>query len=262
MITILTPTFNRAHTLERAFLSLIKQTDYGFEWLVVNDGSTDQTSSLIRNMAKYAPFRIRLVVQENGGKHTAINAGVSLAKGDWIFILDSDDALTPDAVASVRQEIKLHKSSSLVGICFRRANFHGQMIGKEVKGKKRMHIHPTDAGGLLEGDLAYIFKRSALIGCPFPVFPDEKFVPELFVWNKLGDLGLIVYRVDRFIYLCDYLPDGYTFNFKENLRANPKGFLIFYSAQIKREAKVQRKIKCIVRSCQCLAYLAMNRLVK
>ena len=98
MITILTPTFNRAHLLPRLFESLTHQTDFDFEWLVIDDGSTDGTSDLFAgNTFLSAPFPIRYYRQENGGKHCALNAGVKQAKGDFIFIADSDDWLLPQS---------------------------------------------------------------------------------------------------------------------------------------------------------------------
>ena len=102
MITILTPTFNRAHLLPRLFESLTHQTDFNFEWLVIDDGSTDGTSDLFAGKTFLsAPFPIRYYRQENSGKHRALNAGVKQAKGDFIFIADSDDWLLPQSVAIV-----------------------------------------------------------------------------------------------------------------------------------------------------------------
>ncbi len=98
MITIFTPTYNRAYRLSNLFNSLRVQTDKNFEWLIVDDGSTDETEQLVRTFIGGADFNIRYVKQLNGGKHRAINRGIQLARGSLFLIVDSDDFLTKNAV--------------------------------------------------------------------------------------------------------------------------------------------------------------------
>ena len=95
MITVFTPTYNRAYTLKRLFESLQDQTFRDFEWLVVDDGSTDNTQELLADMQDNATFPMRVFRQENSGKHIAINLGAREAAGEWFFIVDSDDSLPP-----------------------------------------------------------------------------------------------------------------------------------------------------------------------
>ena len=202
-----------------------------------------------------APFTIRIIYQENSGKHVAINAGVAAAAGDWIFIVDSDDALISCAVKQINESLSTIDNNKTVGICFRRAYFDNKIVGKtDGLCGDIVKLHPTEASHLLKGDLAYIFKTAAMMKFPFPVLNGEKFVPELYVWNKIGDVGDIYFYVNKAIYLCEYLPDGYTQNFKANLRNNPRGFLLFYKSQVFREVSFVRKVKCIIRSCQCFCF--------
>ncbi|WGV12258.1 glycosyltransferase family A protein [Psychrobacter maritimus] len=93
MITILTPTYNRAHTLPKLYQSLIEQTNYSFEWLIIDDGSNDDTEALIKTYQVESNFSIRYYKKNNGGKCSAINTGVIHAHYEWIFIMDSDDSL-------------------------------------------------------------------------------------------------------------------------------------------------------------------------
>ena len=102
-ITVFTPTYNRAYTLERLYKSLLNQTSYDFEWLIVDDGSTDNTSELIKSFQNNQLFDVRYYKQGNGGKHVAINKGVELAEGELFFIVDSDDYLTDDAIAITKK---------------------------------------------------------------------------------------------------------------------------------------------------------------
>jgi len=259
MITVLTPTYNRAHTLIRVYQSLSAQTDLRFEWLVVDDGSTDETQGLLKSLLPQASFAMRIVGQANGGKHVAINTGSRLAQGEWILILDSDDALTSDAIATVNTEIVRNPGPDILGVCFRKAFFDGELIGEKDVQTSPLFLHPTEAGELFKGDLAYIFRRSSLQSRPFPIILGERFVPELYIWNKIGDDGKILFFPDKAIYLCDYMPDGYSANFSKNLQRNPKGFLIYYRSQFCRERSMLRKLKCLIRSLQCFCYVLLNK---
>lgn len=259
MITIMTPTYNRAYVLSRLHKSLCQQKRRDFEWLVIDDGSTDGTAELIYDCRDKSDFEITYVYKENGGKHRAINEGVVHATGDWIIIVDSDDLLTGDAVAKLYDVIN-HIGSEFVGMCFRRATLSGHIIGiSDTAWSKSMVMQPIMAGHILKGDLAYVFRTSVMRKCPFPEFLGEKFVPELYIWNKISDIGKIVFYVDQVIYLCEYLPDGYTSNFKKNLRSNPCGFGLFYRDQVIRDTRFFGKIKACVRSLQCILYCWLKK---
>ncbi|PTH79700.1 glycosyltransferase family 2 protein [Aeromonas veronii] len=259
MITIMTPTYNRAYVLPRLYDSLCQQTSRDFEWLLIDDGSTDGTAELIFDYRVKSDFSINYFYKENGGKHRAINKGVVHATGDWIIIVDSDDLLTGDAIAKL-YDVMNHIGSEFVGMCFRKATLSGHMIG--ISGtvwSKSMVMQPIMAGHVLKGDLAYVFRTNVMRECPFPEFPGEKFVPELYIWNKIADIGKIVFYVDQVIYLCEYLPDGYTSNFKKNLRSNPCGFGLFYRDQVIRDTRLFGKVKACVRSLQCILYCWLKK---
>lgn len=261
MITVLTATYNREKTLQRLFDSLCAQTSKRFEWVVIDDGSQDETQKLLLELSNCAPFRVRIIRQENSGKHVALNKGFVLAEAPWVFVVDSDDALIPDAVSIVEESLLDLDSKELVGVCYRRAYFNMNVIGGEVElDDSPVIMTPSEAGHFFKGDLAYIFKRDALLKYPFPVVKGEKFVPELYIWNKVGDDGDI-YFYNKPIYLCDYLDDGYSKNFSSCLRKNPIGFLIHYWGQIYRERSFFYKLKNFIRACQCCFYIFINRLV-
>src|SRR5690242_19362698 len=102
LFTVFTPTYNRAHTIERVYRSLCTQNCRDFEWLVVDDGSTDGTEALIRQWQHEAEFPIRYFWQPNAGKHVAMNRGVAEASGSLFLTLDSDDACVPWALERLR----------------------------------------------------------------------------------------------------------------------------------------------------------------
>ncbi|HFT7662099.1 MULTISPECIES: glycosyltransferase family 2 protein [Aeromonas] len=255
----MTPTYNRAYVLPRLYDSLCQQTRQDFEWLVIDDGSTDGTAELIFDYRVKSDFSINYYYKENGGKHRAINEGVVHATGDWIIIVDSDDLLTGDAVAKL-YDVMNHIGSEFVGMCFRRTTLSGHIIGiSDPAWIKSIVMQPIMAGHVLKGDLAYVFRTNVMRECPFPEFPGEKFVPELYIWNKIADIGKIVFYVDQVIYLCEYLPDGYTSNFKKNLRSNPCGFGLFYRDQVIRDTRLFGKVKACVRSLQCILYCWLKK---
>lgn len=261
MITVLTATYNRAYTLPRLYESLERQGSKSFEWVVVDDGSVDGTLSLLEEYQEKSTFPIKVVQQENAGKHIAINTGVSAARGDWIFIVDSDDLLAHDAIESVFSDLYNCGSDNTLGYCYRKADLAGVLIGNKIPDgvPEPAKMTPTQAGNLYMGDLAYIFRRSALLKHSFPKFKGEIFVPELFIWNKISDDGSILFFHHKIIYLCEYLADGYSANFYKNLRRNPKGFGCFYKDQIFRESGLVRKVKNLVRYVQCCVFRFRNR---
>lgn len=259
MITIMTTTYNRAYVLPRLYDSLCQQTRRDFEWLVIDDGSTDGTAELIFDYRVKSDFSINYFYKENGGKHRAINEGVVHATGEWIIIVDSDDLLTGDAVVKL-YDVMNHIGSEFVGMCFRKATLSGHIIGiSGTAWNKSMVMQPIMAGHILKGDLAYVFRTNVMRECLFPEFQGEKFVPELYIWNKIADIGKIVFYVDQVIYLCEYLPDGYTSNFKKNLRSNPCGFGLFYRDQVIRDTRLFGKVKACVRSLQCILYCWLKK---
>src|SRR5690348_333025 len=103
-ITVFTPAYNRNHTLSRVYESLLRQDSSLFEWLVVDDGSTDSTVSTLAKLQSEAPFNIRFISQPNGGKHRAHNTAVRHANGELTLILDSDDELVEGAVEAIWDE--------------------------------------------------------------------------------------------------------------------------------------------------------------
>jgi len=256
MLTILTPTFDRRHTLPRLYDSLCAQARHDFEWLVVDDGSTDDTAQWVRACRPRTGFQVCVVQQENSGKHVALNTGVQAARGAWVFIVDSDDWLTPDAVECVAAALAqaADRPQQVAGVCFRKAGPDGGLRGRPYAGPVPFIGTPSQVGRMVQGDLAYVFRRDLMAALPFPVIPGEKFVPELYIWNRIADRGGIQFHLDRAVYHCEYLADGYTRNFRAQLRRSPGGFLLFYAEQIGREPHWTGRIKAAVRSLQCLAY--------
>lgn len=248
MITILTPTFNRAHLLPRLFESLTHQTDFNFEWLVIDDGSTDGTSDLfVGNTFLSAPFPIRYYRQENGGKHRALNAGVKQAKGDFIFIADSDDWLLPQSVAIVG----LHTSAiaddnTFAGVAgldvFDDERIVGTGLPQDIIDCNAMdiryHYH-------VDGDLKEVFKTTVLQEFPFPEIQDEKFCPEQLVWFRIAQKYKLRY-FNTPIYVAEYQPNGITaFIIRVRMLA-PQATCMMYAEMLAYKIPFKEKIKAAI----------------
>lgn len=263
MITILTPTYNRAYTLTRLYDSLISQTNQNFEWLIIDDGSSDDTLVMVKSFQAEKKINIHYFYQENKGKPQAINSGVQNSKGNYIFIVDSDDLITDDAIKTLNDAFLLHEDECIdfSGICFRKGNLDGSPIGDDFDGNFDHYsfCNATDLKNNFNNiDLAYCFKVEYIKKYSFPSFNGEKFIPELYIWNKITDLAGVYFYKNKVIYLCEYLPDGLTANFKDQLKKNPNGFAIYYKDQFLREKKMMNKVKMLIRILQCYLYKARN----
>lgn len=259
IVTVFTPTYNRAYTLSTLYRSLCSQSSNDFEWLIVDDGSTDSTKDLVSSFLKEKILDIQYVYQDNGGKQRAINRGVCLAHGELFFIVDSDDYLTQDAVLSIITLFgKMSDVQSFAGFCFRRIDVKtGRILGSPFPDFK------FDATSLelaytlsFNMDKAEVFFTSVLRRFPFPEIEGEKFVPEALVWFRIANQGLKLRCINQGIYCCEYLPDGYTKNFLINLKQNRKGFCLFYKelCKYKEPSFFPYKIKAFIRMFQCICF--------
>ncbi len=229
MITVFTPTYNRAHLLTPLYDSLCRQTCKDFEWLVVDDGSTDDTLMLMQKLRDEhdGSFPIRYIHKENGGKHTAINRGVVAAKGELFLILDSDDELPPTAISTILREYEPVKGvAGIGGVCGYMAHRNGEVIGiPQIEGI----INTIDLRHRLNvtGDMCEVFRTSVMREFPFPEFPGEKFCPEVLVWNRIAQrYKLKVF--DEVIYLRDYLEGGLTDRIYEVRKNSPRATCLCY----------------------------------
>ena len=224
MITVLTPTYNRKYIIDKAYKSLINQTNYDFEWVVIDDGSTDNTKDLITKFINENKIKIRYFYKKNGGKHTALNLGISKAKGNMLIILDSDDILTKDAIEQIIKYQKKYKSNKKIcGFSFLKTFPNGIKIGKTYKGKEfTSNYIDFRHNKNITGDMAEVFFTSILKKYSFPQFKNEKFLSEAIIWNKIA-LNYDMVYINKSIYIADYIDDGLSKNFFKLVYNNPIG---------------------------------------
>ena len=226
-ITIFTPTYNRAKLLPKLYESLKQQTYKVFEWLIVDDGSTDGTRDLIDGWIKEKIINVRYYYQENGGKHRAINKGVPLAKGEWFFIVDSDDTLPDNSLELANKWIEsIKEDDSFAGVCGLR-EIEGRIPSVDFT---TIDTSPLRIKHIIREDKAEIFRTSIIRDFPFPDFSGEKFCAESLIFNRIGHKFIMRY-FNKVIYKCKYLEDGLTSNTIKNRRSSPTYASLLYKEQ-------------------------------
>lgn len=244
-VTVLTPTFNREGVLQSLWDSLQKQTVKDFEWLVVDDGSTDGTKNLITQLQENSDFPIRYIYKSNGGKHTALNVGIQTICSELTFIVDSDDCVTDDAVESI---LKIHpkyrSQNNICGYAFLRAFPDGKVNGKkfDVDEKIGSYIDVRVNGDDTGADKAEVFKTHCLKEFPFPEYPNEKFLGEDLVWVRMARKYQMVH-INKAIYIGNYLEDGLTNNRRKHNIASPIGCMHRAEEFMESDLKTRYRIK-------------------
>lgn len=231
LITVFTPAYNRGYIIDRLYESLCRQIFKDFEWLVVDDGSTDNTGTLLAQFIAEGKITIRYLRQENGGKHRAINRGVREACGELFFIVDSDDYLADNALERVAFHYgNVKDDSSFCGVSGLKVDIKS---GKKVGGEESWNT--LDCTCLkfrykhkVKGDMAEVFRTSVMREFPFPEIPGERFCTESLVWNRMSQKYKMRYFYEK-IYICEYLPDGLTAGSVRSRRNSPEAAMIAYS---------------------------------
>lgn len=226
-ITILTPTYNRAELLPKLYESLLGQTNPDFDWLVVDDGSTDGTSELIRGYMQEKKIRIFYERQLNAGKHTALNRGIAGIESELTFIVDSDDYLPENAVETILfYHGKYKDTPNLCGYSFLRCHSDGRVntayFPEDEKIDTYLHVR---INGNIGGDKAEVFFTDILKRYPFPVFDGEKYMPEDVVWMRMSGPYQMVH-INKNVYICDYLEGGLTNTGRRMKIYSPKGMML------------------------------------
>lgn len=230
MTTLFTPTYNRAYILPKLYESLCVQTFKDFEWLVVDDGSTDNTEELIASYIAEAKITIRYIKQKNGGKHRAINRGAIEARGELFSIVDSDDYLTPEALSVMVDIYNQYKqSSNVVGFLNVRRS-KGSSLGSNERICTNMKEFLLKYPGVIE--YWHTFRTSIIREYPFPDVIGENFCSESLVFNSIASNYDYVFFGGQY-YLWDYINDGLTVNSIKCRAQNPQYAMLTYENKIK-----------------------------
>ena len=228
-VTVFTPTYNRAYILGDLYHSLQRQTCMDFEWLIVDDGSADDTKALVASwQGEENPFPIRYVYQENGGKCRAINRGLKEADGRLFFTVDSDDYLTDDAIEKViRWDGELPKDGHFCGYVGNRGITPTQTPNRLFPGG---YLDGTalDRYDQVDGERAFVFYTEIHRKYLYPEFPGEKFLTEAVTWDLMAHDGYKMRFFNDIIWIWEYKDDGLTRAGYRVFLENPQGTGLFF----------------------------------
>lgn len=253
-LSIVTPTYNRAHLLSGCYESLLSQTDKDFQWIIVDDGSTDGTRDVVMTFDT-EDFEIVYVHKENGGKHTALNASMAHIRGEYVLILDSDDYLTDTAVAQVRKGWQAYIDDPGIGIVtfLKGGSVEDPNCTAPVEREpvdilrfRRNAIHSTDC--------CEVIRRDLFLEYPFPVYPGEKFIAECALWNRVARTHKCVY-INEVIYICEYLEGGLTKSGRAMRIRNPRGGMFICDLRMCKRNYLTQRIKYALLYC-CYGFFA------
>lgn len=225
-ITILTPTFNRSANLKNLFSSLMNQTIKDFSWLIIDDGSTDDTEKVVSEFKLLQPkFSIDYIYKVNGGKHRAMNASHPYIKTDWVMVVDSDDLLVENAIEIITGYAKEWINDPNVGsLIFERSPERGAApfvkFPDEISVNNR---HRYFMDNKLSGDVLDVFKTDVFTSYPLPEFENENFLSEGSLYYLISRKYKSVFY-DVVLLVGDYVGDGLTKNIFKKRFESAKGF--------------------------------------
>lgn len=226
-ISIITPTYNRAGLLENLYKSIVANSKYNsyLEWIIIDDGSTDNTKEIIRTFGD--ELDIRYYYQENKGKMAALNYGIKECLGDLIIEIDSDDVLTEDAVDLIKiayEESK--KEKDIYALCFLKYDKNGNNMGQDFKVNKTTMFDLYFKQGET-GEKALVFFADKRKEYTYILEKDEKFSTEARMYHKM-DLKYKIKCYNEPIMICEYRNDGYSQNITKVFKENPYGYYNYF----------------------------------
>ena len=225
-LCVFTPTYNRAYCLSDLFDSLCCQTAMQFEWLIVDDGSTDNTKELVESFKASSPFPITYIWQSNGGKQRAFNTGVQNCNSELFMCVDSDDTVPADMVISVLEKWRsVRNNPEVAGVI----GMDGKDATTPLQSSIPKDLQYTTIWDLYykhhhKGDTAQAHRTEILARFPFDVAPNEKFIAETSVFHQI-DQHYKLAVIPKILIIANYRADGYTANARKVARENPIGYV-------------------------------------
>ena len=264
LVTFFTPTYNRAHILSRCFESLCNQNSYNFKWLIVDDGSNDNTRELVDTwIQKEKRFEIRYIYKENGGLHTAFNVAVEETDTEVFVCFESDDIFTSEAMDIIERNWQRIKKSRCVGFITLCKDMDGNLIGSLYPEKVKATWY-REHRRIAPGDKQYVFRTAALKKVfPMPEFPGEKYFDPKYRFFAMDDIGPLAVTNEIFD-IVDYQPGGLTHTMMKQYYNSPNSFAeyrkLYMQLPCRKSSYIMKQNIHYIASC-CLAG-KLNKAVK
>lgn len=236
-ISVLTPTYNRENLLKNLYNSLIENSKYdvNVEWLIMDDGSTDNTKELIQNYIKEGTIEIKYFHQENQGKMKAINELVPKASGDLIIECDSDDYFTSNAFEIIKKEYSKNADKDIYALCFLKIDQNGKNMGQAFKNEKTtmfdLYFKEEE-----DGEKALVFYADIRKKYNHRLEKDERFVTEARMYHEM-DLKYKILCINEPIMICEYQNEGYSKNISKEFKENPFGYYEYFKEILQKNMK-------------------------
>ncbi|MGJ7911436.1 glycosyltransferase family 2 protein [Neobacillus sp. LXY-1] len=226
LLTVFTPTFNRAYCLEKCYQSLVRQTSKDFVWLIIDDGSTDHTKDLVENWIREKKVEIHYHWQKNQGMHGAHNTAYELIQTELNVCIDSDDFMPDDAVEKIVTFWRQHGNEHVSGIIGLDADTNQQVIGTKLPNLKSSTLFDLYYKHGVTGDKKLVYRSELTRAYPYPIFENEKYVGLAYKYYKLDEMYEML-LMNEVLCCVEYLPDGSSMNMFNQYRRNPQGFSFY-----------------------------------
>ena len=249
-ITVFTPTYNRGYILPNLYNSLVNQTYKNFVWLIVDDGSTDNTKVMVEEWTKEGKIDIEYYYQENQGKQIAMNLGAEKCNTELFDTVDSDDYMTPNALKNIVDFWNKHKADNYAGIISLRGktetkSLTGSYMPKGVEHCKYRALY--EEYGFV-GDSNQIYRTDVIRKYPYQLFPNEKFIAETAQFLQIDDHYDMLLLNDISV-ICEYREDGYSKNVKKLLKNNPLGYRYIKDLNYRHSKTLKGKFAEMIKYC-------------
>ncbi|HRV55791.1 MAG TPA: glycosyltransferase family 2 protein [Mangrovimonas sp.] len=225
-LTVFTPTFNRAYCLDQCYQSLINQTSEDFCWLIIDDGSSDNTKDLVNQWIKENNIEIHYHYQENQGMHGGHNSAYKLVETPLNVCIDSDDFMPNDAVENILNAWKLIKDEpKFAGIVGLDADKQNNIIGTKIpESLTETTLYDLYNFHGVKGDKKLVYKTDVVKKYPaYPIYEGERFVPLGYLY-QLIDQDYKLLPQNKVYCIVEYMQDGSSMNMLKQYRRHPNGF--------------------------------------
>ncbi|MGG2088609.1 glycosyltransferase family A protein [Priestia aryabhattai] len=232
-LTVFTPTYNRAYCIHQCYESLKRQTCKDFIWLIIDDGSTDNTKGIINGWIDENIIQIKYHWQDNQGMHGAHNTAYELIDTELNVCIDSDDYMPDDAVEKIIDNWKKYGSNEVSGIVGLDANHKNEIIGTQLP----QHIKRSTLFDLynkygVTGDKKLVYRTELTKQYPYPLFENERYVGLAYKYHMI-DKQYEMILMNEIICCVEYLEDGSSRNMLHQYRKNPRGFAFYRKEMMK-----------------------------
>ena len=270
MLSILTATFNRANCLEKLYKSIVRnqksivqnieksqkstaqnrenseksilrnreKSKLEAEWIIIDDGSTDKTKTIVKQFIAEKKIKIKYVYQQNSGKMAAINKAVEFATGELIVDCDSDDFFSENAFKIIKQNAsKLLENPQLYALCFLKQDFLGNISGKKFPSDNmKSTMFDLYFKQDIEGEKILVFNARVRKKFRHELEKNENFITEARMYHKMDEKYKIL-CINEVLEIGDYKEDGYTKNISKTFKTSPNGYYKYFKEILQKDLK-------------------------